>query len=264
MNVCTFNVNSVRARLALLLQWLAVRGTDGATEIDVLCLQEIKTVETGFPFAEFQALGYHCEVFGQKAYNGVAICSRHDVSDVRKGFGDAAWDAQSRIIAATIAGVRVINIYAPHGDVRGSEKFNYKIGWYKRLLAYLTEERNTTEGIVMVGDFNVARADMDVFDPDVFTDAVIAMPEERTALDEVLALGFTDAFRYLYPQRQQFTQWDYAGGAFWKNQGVRIDYVCITGALIPALRGVETDLWSRKRRPPSDHAPVVATLDLYV
>ncbi|MBF0538914.1 MAG: exodeoxyribonuclease III [Nitrospirae bacterium] len=259
MKICSFNVNSVRARLPLLLQWLTA--SDVGADIDILCLQEIKTVEKGFPFDAFQALGYHCEVFGQKAYNGVAICSKHEVRDVKKGFGDTAWDEQSRVIAATIADIRVINIYAPHGDVRGSEKFNYKIGWYKRLFTYLQEDHSGGEGIVMVGDFNVARADIDVFDPGIFTDAVVVMPEEREAFERVLDLGFTDAFRYLYPQRQQFTQWDYVGGAFWKDQGVRIDYVCITPTIVPTLKEVEVDLWSRKRRPASDHAPIVATLD---
>ncbi len=258
MKVATYNVNSIRARKELLFQWLERQ------PVDILCLQELKQEEKNFPFEEFSRLGYGCEVFSQKAYNGVCVCSKFPMEEVRKGFGDEFFDQQKRIITVRIEGIWFINVYAPHGDLRGTEKFYYKLEFYDRLLQFLKENFSPQEPICMVGDFNVAREDMDVFDPELLRDTIGTMREEREALERIIGWGFTDAFRYLYPDRVQFTWWDYIGGMIWKDKGMRIDYIFITEPLKGKLRDVFVDLWPRKRRKPkpSDHAPVVGILEL--
>ena len=254
MKLCTFNVNSIRARMGLLSEWLKQRG-----DIDVLCLQELKTVDAGFPADAFLALGYSCRAFGQKAYNGVAICSRTEPASVKIGFGDPPMDTQSRIISAVYGGLRVINVYAPHGGFRGDEKFAYKLRWYDALLGYLKSELRPEDDVILTGDLNVAMGDIDVYDPVLLKDAIGTMPEERAALTRILDFGFVDAFRHLYPDQRQFTWWDYAGGAVWKDEGMRIDYVLCTRPLISRLKSVEVDMRPRKRRSitPSDHTAVI-------
>jgi len=260
MKICTYNVNSIRVRKDLIGEWLNHRNQD----VDVLCFQELKTIAENFPFEDFEKMGFSCEVFGQKAYNGVAICSRLPMDDTRKGFGDAQWDEQRRFIATNIKGIEIINIYAPHGGLKGEEKYDYKRNWYKKLISHLEANFSHEDPLLIVGDLNVAREDQDVFDPKSLEDIIGTMPEEREALHNLLDWGLTDVFRHLYPDRSQFTWWDYIGGAIWKNEGMRIDYVLCTEALISLIRDVEVDIWPRHRRipKPSDHAPVIVTLDV--
>jgi exodeoxyribonuclease-3 len=206
-------------------------------------------------------MDYACEVFGQKAYNGVAICSRFPMEGTRKGFGDAHWDEQRRFIATKIKDIDIINIYAPHGGLRGEEKHGYKQDWYTKLISFLEDAFSPKDPILIVGDLNVAREDQDVFDPSALEGAIGTLPEERKAFQNLLDWGLTDIFRHLYPERSQFTWWDYIGGAIWKNEGMRIDYVLCTEPLIPQIENVDVDLWPRRRKipTPSDHAPVVVT-----
>ncbi len=258
MKVATYNVNSIKARKDLVLAWLE------REPVDILCLQELKQEERDFPFREFEERGYRCEVFSQRAYNGVCMCSKLPFQEVKKGFGDEYFDQQKRIISARIKDVWFINVYAPHGDLRGTEKFYYKLEFYDRLLKFLRENFSPTQPICMVGDFNVAREDIDVYDPELLRDTIGTMKEEREALNKVITWGFTDAFRYLYPDKVQFTWWDYIGGMIWKNKGMRIDYIFVTQPLLGKLADVYVDLWPRKRRSPkpSDHAPVVGVFEL--
>jgi len=258
IKIATYNVNSIKARKELLFRWL------DREPVDILCLQELKQEEDNFPYGEFEARGYSCEVFSQRTYNGVCICSRLPVEEVRKGFGDEYFDAQKRIISAYTGGMWIINVYAPHGDHRGTEKFYYKLAFYRRLLSYLKENFSPQDPLCMVGDFNVALEDIDVFDPELLRDTIGTMEEERKALRDILAWGFTDAFRYLYPSKVQFTWWDYIGGMIWKDKGMRIDYILITEPLKDRIRDVYVDLWARRRRTPkpSDHAPVVGVFEL--
>jgi exodeoxyribonuclease-3 len=260
MKICTFNVNSVRIRKDLIVDWLEHREQD----IDILCLQELKSVDENFPSKDFEQSGYHCEIFGQKTYNGVAICSRLPFKEVQKGFGDRTWDKQSRLLAAKIKNIDLINIYAPHGGFRGEEKFDYKMNWYGRLMTLLDSSYSPKDPILMLGDFNVAKEDKDVYEPELLQDTIGTMPEEREVFQGLLDWGFTDIFRHLFPDRIQYTWWDYIGGAIWKNKGMRIDYVLCTESLLNSVRDMEVDLWPRRRRSPkpSDHAPVVVTLDL--
>ena len=258
MKVASFNVNSIKARKELLFMWLE------REPVDTLCLQELKQEEKNFPFEEFKDRGYTCEVFAQKAYNGVCICSRAPFLDVRKGLGDSFFDQQKRVIAVRTEPMWVINVYAPHGDLRGTDKFYYKLEFYDRLLRYLEENYSPEEPICMVGDFNVARDDRDVYDPEILKDTIGTMKEEREAFEKILGWGFIDAFRYLYPDKTQFTWWDYIGGMVWKDKGMRIDYILVTAPLRDRLKDVYVDMWPRKRRTPkpSDHAPVIGVFEL--
>jgi exodeoxyribonuclease-3 len=258
MKICTYNVNSIRARKDLILDWLNHRGRD----IDILCLQEIKMREETFPFEELEAAGFHSEVFGQKAYNGLAICSRTPANDVQKGFGDPDLDSQSRLISARIGDLPVVNAYAPHGDIRGTEKFQYKQDWYSAFLSFLEKRYNPRDPLVVVGDLNVAYTDLDVYDAEILADSIGTMPEERALLKALFEWGLVDPFRRLYPDRKQFTWWDYRTAGIWRDEGMRIDYILCTESLLPQINAVEVDLWPRKRRfpTPSDHAPLLAEL----
>jgi len=257
MKICTFNVNSIRARKDLVISWLEHRNND----IDILCFQEIKVIEDDFPREEFEKLGFQCNVFGQKGYSGIALCTKLSLEDEKKGFGDEYWDQQKRLVEGRVEETSIINIYAPHGDLRGTDKFQYKLDWYKQFISYLEKNHTPNERMAIVGDFNVAREDMDVYNPEILEDTTGTMDEERVVFKELLDWGLVDAFRSLYPEKQQFTWWDYIGGAIWKDQGMRIDYILCTKPLFERLNNVEVDLWTRKRRKPipSDHAPVIST-----
>ena len=260
VRICTFNVNSIKARIDLVLNWLEYRSND----LDMLCFQELKVADNDFPFREFERFGFSCEVYGQKGYNGVAICSKLPLENVRKGLGDENWDYQKRIVRGKVLGINLINVYFPHGDLRGTDKYNYKIEWFEKFVTFLKENYMPEEKIIVVGDFNVAISDLDVFDPEITRDCIGTMFEEREAFNEVLEWGLIDSFRRLYPEKQQFTWWDYIGGAIWKNEGMRIDYVLCTKSLVDKIREIDVDLWPRRRRTPkpSDHAPVTMTLEL--
>ncbi len=256
--ICTYNVNSIRARKDLTIEWLK------RTSIDILCLQELKLEEKNFPFDDFEKLGYRCYVNGQKTYNGVAICSKIELQNIKKGMGDEFFDQQARIIRGEFNDIKIINVYMPHGDLRGTEKFTYKLEFYKRFRKMLDEEYSPEEKIILLGDFNVAREDIDVYDPELLKDTIGTMPEEREALESIISWGFVDAFRYKYPDKVEYTWWDYIGGKIWKNQGMRIDYIFVTEALKESVKDIYVDLWPRRRRTPkpSDHAPLIGKFEL--
>jgi len=259
MKICTFNVNSIKARRDLVMSWLDHREND----IDILCLQELKQMEDFFPFPEFKAKGFSCEVFGQKAYNGVAICSRTPLTQAQKGFGIEPWDQQSRFISAEIEDTTIINLYVPRGGERGEDKFDYKLGWYAHLTSYLEQHFTPKDRLILVGDFNVARTDADVYSAEALHDTIGTMPEERTTFEKLLSWGLIDVYRHFEPEQEQFTWWGYMGGAIWKDEGMRIDYVLCTEPLLKECQAVSVDMWPRKRRnpTPSDHAPLIAEFD---
>lgn len=260
VRLCTFNVNSIRARRDLITSWLEKRNND----LDILCFQELKVVDKDFPYRAFERYGFNCDVYGQKGYNGVAICSKFPIEDVRKGFNDEYWDQQKRMMSAKVLDFVLINIYVPHGDLRGTDKNYYKLKWFDMFESFLKENYSSGDKMMVVGDFNVARSDLDVFDAEITKDGIGTMVEEREAFQGVLNWGLVESFRYLHPEKQQFTWWDYIGGAIWKDEGMRIDYVLCTKPLVERVKDVEVDLWARKRRTPkpSDHAPVIATMEL--
>jgi exodeoxyribonuclease-3 len=203
-------------------------------------------------------------VFGQKTYNGVAICAKQPLEKVQKGFAGDPADEQKRFISGYAYGLNLINIYAPHGGLEGEEKFQYKQDWYQKLMAHLDDHYSPEDPLLIVGDFNVAREDADVHDPVALEGSIGTLPGERAAFEKLMGWGFVDTFRHKYPDKRQFTWWDYIGGAIWKDEGMRIDYAICTRSLLEKVEEVEVDLWPRRRRQPkpSDHAPLIITLNI--
>lgn len=253
MKIATWNLNSLKVRLPHLLDWLA------AEQPDALCLQELKCEDRAFPLAEIEAAGYHAIFNGQKTYNGVAILSREEVSGVSLDIPGFA-DEQKRVIAANIAGVRVISAYFPNGQAVGSEKYAYKLAWLAALTGYLKEELLKYPRLVLAGDFNIAPEACDAH-PD-WQEEILVSPPERDAFRVLLGLGLEDAFRHFEQPEKSFSWWDYRMMAFRRNFGLRIDHLLVSTLLAPTLTASWIDKAPRKLERPSDHAPVVLTLNI--
>lgn len=252
MKIATWNVNSIRARLERLLDWLQ------KTQPDVVCLQEIKVTDEAFPYAAIEAAGYHATVFGQKTYNGVAILSRNKPSSIEKGMADGDDDPQARLLRAEIDGIQVITAYVPNGDAVGTEKYAYKLDWMRRLRSYLDRRFTPTVPLVLCGDFNVARDENDVARPNAWAETVLFHPQVRNVMEDLLAWGLVDVLRQHHPEGGIYSWWDYRMLAFPKNDGLRLDYILATQALAARSTSAEVDRQERKGEKPSDHAPVVA------
>ncbi len=251
MNITTYNVNSVRARNAALLAFLDDRRPD------VVCLQELKCVDEEFPWKDVEARGYHAAVFGQKTYNGVAILSRQPIEGVER---NPHWpdDSQSRAILGWTGGVRVINLYVVNGQEVGSDKFAYKLDWLRRLREWVggLDEAPT----VICGDYNIAPADLDCYDPKGWMGQILVSDDERAHFKELCDLGYTDAFRHLYPGRKQYSWWDYRGNMFEQDKGLRIDHHLVSRPLLPRVIDCIVDTEARARPQASDHAAVTMFL----
>lgn len=228
---------------------------------DVLCLQETKVEDAAFPADTLTRAGYTTAIFGQRSYNGVAIASKLPLTDVTRGFSDGVDDPEARVIAATIAGIRVVNTYVPNGQDLTSEKYPYKLGWYGRLRAFLDRSGSPTAPLVLCGDMNVAPDDRDVWSPDAWRDQIHCSTKEREALQGVLDFGLTDLFRARNGDVKQYSWWDYRGVSFFKDQGLRIDHIFATAPLVDRCRSVSIDRTARKGQDASDHAPVIAVFD---
>ncbi|HVF54844.1 MAG TPA: exodeoxyribonuclease III [Pyrinomonadaceae bacterium] len=252
MKIATWNVNSVLARLPLVLRWL------GSARPDVLCLQETKCADERFPAKEFAELGYHSELFGQPTYNGVAILSRTKATDVRRGFPDAEEGAHARLLAATVEGVRVVNVYVPNGAFVGSDKYDFKLAWMRRLREFFDDEYWTDDEVLLCGDFNVAPEDRDVHDPEQWRGKILFSRSEREALQEIKDWGFEDAFRLHEKGGGFYSWWDYRAGSFRRNTGLRIDHIWVSEPLGKRCKSVWIDKEPRGWERPSDHTPVVA------
>jgi exodeoxyribonuclease-3 len=253
MKIATWNVNSLKVRLPHVLDWL------GANEPDVLCLQETKTEDKGFPFAELEVAGYLALHNGQKTYNGVALLTRSEVSDVQRdipGFEDE----QKRVIAATLGGVRIVCGYMPNGQAVGSDKYAYKLAWFAALTAWLREEITRYPKLALLGDFNIAPDDRDVHDPAAWKDQILCSEAERAAFTGLLDIGLSDSFRLFDQAEKSFSWWDYRMLGFRRNQGLRIDHILLSVPLAQTCRGCSIDKAPRKLERPSDHAPVIAEL----
>jgi exodeoxyribonuclease-3 len=252
MIFATWNINSIAVRLPHVLEWLE------AARPDVLCLQETKSPDERFPSDAFAEIGYCSQLFGQRTYNGVAILARGEIKDVHRGFSGVGRESQSRLLAATVAGVRVVNVYVPNGQTVGSEKFDYKLTWLKRLRAFFDANYRRDEQVLLCGDFNIAPEDRDVYSPDAWRGKVLFSAEEHEALAHLQAWGFVDAFRLHVQEGGHYTWWDYRAMAFRRNAGLRIDHIWVS----PALAKLSTRAWidraPRKWERPSDHAPVIA------
>ena len=254
MKIATWNVNSLKVRLGHVLEWLA------AHEPDVLVLQEIKQVTEAFPQDELADAGYEGIASGQKTYNGVAVISKKPATGAVTDFPGFD-DPQRRILAATIDDVRVINLYVPNGSEVGSDKYDYKLGWLGALRGFLKEELARHEKLVVLGDFNIAPADEDVYDAEKWGDGILCSPRERAALQELLQLGLTDVFREFDQPEKSFSWWDYRAAGFRRNAGLRIDLILTSGAMTASCRKSYIDKEPRGWERPSDHTPVVAEFD---
>ena len=255
MRIATWNVNSMKVRLQHVLEWL------DATAPDVLVLQEIKQVTEAFPLEELAAVGYQAIASGQKTYNGVAVISRSPVSDPITDFPDFD-DPQRRILATTVENVRVIDLYVPNGSEVGSEKYAYKLGWLEALRSFLANELERHDKLVVLGDFNIAPADEDVYDAEKWGDAILCSPAERDALRSLLDLGLTDVFRSFDQPDKAFSWWDYRAAGFRRNAGLRIDLILASAVMSAACTASYIDKEPRAWERPSDHAPVVAEFNL--
>lgn len=254
MKIATWNVNSIRARLERIRDWTE------REQPDVLCMQEIKTVDELFPSKAFEELGYRVETYGQPTYNGVAILSRKPMSKIVRGFPDEEPDAPRRLIAATIGRVRVINVYVPNGQSPESEKFVYKMEWLARLRDFLKEEASPSDPLILLGDFNIAPDERDVRYPDAWRGKIHFHPKEHAALARITSWGLSDLFRKIHEEGGHYSWWDYRRLAFQRNDGLRIDLALGTEKILKRTRDATIFRDERKGESPSDHVPVVVEL----
>ena len=245
----TWNVNSLKVRLPQVLEWLS------REKPDVACLQETKMPDAQFPHQAFREIGYDAVWAGQPTYNGVAILSRSPIEMPQTSMDDHP-DDHKRFLSARIGGVRVVNVYVPNGQDLDSPKFSYKLEWLERLARYLGSIRSGPDPVLLMGDFNIVPDDLDTWDPQGSKDQIFHSPAERKALAAIFGEGFSDLYRVLYPDRQEFSWWDYRMGNFHRNRVLRIDLILSTATLTGACREVVIDRQARKHERPSDHVPV--------
>ncbi|MBL8804537.1 MAG: exodeoxyribonuclease III [Planctomycetes bacterium] len=251
MKIATWNVNSVRARLPRVLDWLE------SARPDVVLLQEIKCLDEQFPREPIADLGYNIETYGQKTYNGVAILAKSRIEDVRRGMPGEAPDAQRRVIAAQVEDLLLVDVYVVNGEAVGSEKFAYKLEWLARLAEYVASF-DMAEKVIVSGDFNITFDDRDVYDPEAWREKILCSSTERSALARVMAPGLHDAFRKFTDEGGHYTWWDFRTRGFERKQGLRIDHFLMSAPALAACSKVEIDTLARGGEKPSDHAPVVA------
>ncbi len=254
MKIATWNVNSMNVRQPQVVDWLEAKGPD------VLVLQEIKQVTEKFPVEDLLDRGYHSMASGQKTYNGVATISRTEALDPVTDFPGYE-DPQRRVLACTVGDVRVINLYVPNGSEVGSEKYEYKLGWLEALRGFLEDELERHPNVVVLGDFNIAPADADVYDPEKWGDAILCSPLERKALGALIDLGLTDVFRKFEQPESTFSWWDYRAAGFRRNAGLRIDLILTSAAMTERCTASYVDKEPRAWERPSDHTPVVAEFE---
>ena len=255
MKLAAWNVNSLKVRLPQLLDFLATR------QPDAVCLQETKLTDDAFPVAELETAGYHAVFAGQKTYNGVAILSRSTPTDIQTGIPGFD-DAQQRVIAATVEGVRLVCVYCPNGQSLDSDKYPYKLAWFDALIAWLKDELARHPKLAVLGDYNVAPEDRDVHDPQAWQGSVLVSEPEREKFRALLALGLADSFRLFEQPEKSFSWWDYRMMGFRRNHGLRIDHILLSAPLAAACTAASIDRDMRRLERPSDHAPVLAEMSL--
>lgn len=256
VRLATWNVNSLKARLARVEEWIV----DVAP--DVLCMQETKSTDEAFPTDFFTALGYESVHHGQGQWNGVAIVSRVGLENPVANFSDGAPpDPEARLVTATCAGVRVSSVYVPNGRDLENDHYKYKLEWMARLRRHLQSDARPDGAVVVAGDFNIAPDDRDVHDPSKFVGATHVSAPERESLREIEEWGLTDLFRHHYDGDRMFSWWDYRAGAFNKGEGLRIDLILASESVRTRSRWVVIDRQARKGEKPSDHSPVLVDID---
>lgn len=260
MKIVTWNINGVRARIENLVHWLK------ESDPDIVCLQEIKTVDEGFPRFEIEALGYNVETHGQKGFNGVAILSKLRFDEVNRGLpGDDA-DEQARFIEGVFStdkgALRVVSLYLPNGNPVGTEKFPYKLSWMARLERWAAERLALEEALVLAGDYNVIPEAIDARNIEMWLGDALYQPETRQAFRRLVNLGFTEAVRSVTDQRDVYTFWDYQAGAWQKNNGIRIDHLLLSPEAANRFASATIEKHVRAWEKPSDHVPVAIDLNL--
>lgn len=255
MKLASWNVNSLKVRLDQVLKWIE------SSQVDVLALQETKMVDEQFPVDAFTSRGFSVVFSGQKTYNGTAIISRQPMTDIVMDI-PLMDDPQRRILAATIGDLRVIDLYVPNGSEVGSDKYQYKLAWLNSVNLFIKEQLLRYPKLAVVGDFNIAPEDKDVHAPEEWQGCVLVSKPERDAFNGLIALGLHDSFRVLHPDMQTFSWWDYRAAGFRRNRGLRIDHILLSAPLMQVCTDVAVDVEPRRAERPSDHAPVLASLDL--
>ena len=253
MKLATWNVNSLKVRLPQLLTWLV------REQPDVVCLQETKLEDHGFPRQEIEAAGYHVCFAGQKTYNGVALLAREGPTEIVVG-NPLCPDEQKRLLTATIRGICVVCAYVPNGQAVGSDKYAYKLEWLEGLARWVSERLAANPQLVVAGDFNIAPADQDVYDPAAWAGQILCSDPERAAFRSLLGLGLKDSFRLFDQPAKSFSWWDYRMLGFQKNRGLRIDHILLSETLAVRCKAARISREVRKLERPSDHAPVIADL----
>ncbi len=255
MKLATFNINGIKARLPALLDWLV------AAQPDVVCLQEIKSVDDGFPRQTLLDLGWQVETHGQKGFNGVAILSRHPLTDVLRGLPGDDTDEQARWIEATVQGVRVCGLYLPNGNPAPGPKYDYKLAWMARMQARVEALMATEQPLVICGDYNVIPQSEDAAKPEAWVTDALYLPQTRAAFQRLCNLGLTDAFRARDQRPGQYSFWDFQAGAWERNNGIRIDHLLLSPQAADRLTDAGIDKAVRGMEKPSDHVPVWVSLD---
>lgn len=252
MKLTTWNVNGLRARLTHVIDFLRDESPD------ILCLQETKVQDDGFPREPLEDLGYNLECFGQKTYNGVAVLSRHPLESIVRNLPDDPPDAERRVLAGCIGDLVLLDLYVPNGQQVGTERYQHKLDWLRRLRRFLDANYAATDKVALVGDFNVALEDRDVHDPAAWHEAILCSTAERAAMRSLMAFGLEDLLRRFQPEAGIYTWWNYQAGAAFKDQGLRIDYVFASPPLARTCTEIIVHKDLRTRKSPSDHVPVTA------
>jgi exodeoxyribonuclease-3 len=252
LKLACWNVNSIKIRLEQVMIWLKTN------DVDILALQETKSLDEQFPIQEFKEFGYHVICSGQKSYNGVAVISRFPLENIVKDVSGFE-DPQRRVLAVNTGGIRVINLYVPNGSEVGSDKYQYKLNWLNNVTAFIQNELKQHKYVAVVGDFNIAPEDRDVHDPREWEGSVMVSPLEREAFTALTNLGLKDSFRNFARSEQTYSWWDYRAASFRRNRGLRIDHILLNQALNAHCGSSEIDSGPRRNERPSDHAPVLAT-----
>ena len=255
MKIASWNVNGIRARVEHVKHWLTI------SRPDVLALQETKVVDDLFPFDAFESIGYQAVVFGQKAYNGVALLTKNKAPNITRGM-DGYQDEQARVISADYKGIRIIDVYVPNGQSVGSEKFAYKIEWFSHLHRLIKQSFQANKNLVVLGDFNIAPEDMDAYDPEAWKDKVLCSDQERTCLRSLLSLGLSDSFRLFEQPEEQYSWWDYRAAAYRRKMGLRIDLILLSDPVSKHCVSSTIDESPRVWEKPSDHIPVLVEIDI--
>jgi len=256
MKIATWNVNSIKARLPNVLAWL------GSAAPDVVLLQEIKSMDEAFPRLEIEDLGYTIETHGQKTYNGVAILSKHGIEDVRRSLPGDDGDEQARYIEGIVGGtVRVASIYLPNGNPAPGPKYDYKLNWMDRLHDHARDLLALEERLVLAGDYNAIPQPEDCYSVAAWSDDALYLPKTRQGFRRLLGLGLTDAFRAIHPTLHAYSFWDYQGGRWQKDEGIRIDHLLLSPQAADRLSNAGIDKAPRGEQKASDHTPVWCTLD---